>query len=186
MKEEPVLVPIPELDFSKDYLADLDKGLIWSVKSNRYLKQKANRFGYRYTSLKVNGKPTPYSIHSLIMSAGMGVKCDWWLNQGLEINHDDKFGDNPDSFYKMSLCTRKQQYEEKYDPSVRAKLGKSKRLREDEVCEILEQFIEFRDTNGFKFSSFVLKMSEAYGKHYNTVYYLLKGKSHKRLTNGLI
>lgn len=181
-KDGVVLVPIPELDYDSNYLADVKNGRIWSKKSNRWLlegyKGENDSFGYAYTSIK--GKP--YSIHSLIMSAHLGVKKDYWIKKlGLEINHIDGNKKN-NAISNLELKSRKDQYDER----VRKKLGKGQRLKPEEIFEILEQYQEFKDEDDFKLSKFCRMMAEAYEKHYNTIAALLKGKSYQKLTGGII
>jgi hypothetical protein len=178
--KETVLVPIAELDFSPDYLADVENGRIWSNISQKWLDPKPNkRFGYCYTTLKIDGKSKPYSIHTLIMSAHFGVKKGFWLNQGLEINH---ISDAPDTKQKngisnLELKTRKQQY----DDTCRAKLGKGKRLKVNEASHILAQWEYWQQDEDNKKSTFCNIMSEEYGCSYSCIEDLINRKTWTKL-----
>lgn len=174
--KETVLVPIAELDFSLDYLADVENGRIWSNKSDRWLNPKPNkRFGYCYSTFIVDGKKKPYSIHTLIMSAHLGVKKEWWLSQRLEVNH---ISDDPDTKQKngisnLELKTRKQQY----DDTCRAKLGKGKRLKVDEASLILGQWEYWKQDEDNKKSTYCNMMSEEYGCSYSCIEDIINRKT---------
>lgn len=174
------LIPIPELDFDPDYLANTKLGKIWSHKSGRYLDPKPNkRFGYCYTTVIIDGKPKPYSVHNLIMSAALGVKKKWWRDQGLEINH---ISDCPDTksmnhIGNLELRTRKGQY----DDECRSKLGKGRRLKLEEVRQILFDWREWQKDKENKFSAFCNLKKDEYGVSYSCIEGIVKRKTWKRI-----
>lgn len=80
------LTAIP--NFSQ-YMADLERGKVFSIKANRWLNPKPNkRFGYVYSTL-INDqkKSTAISIHQVMMSAHKQVKPKSWMRFRLEIDH---------------------------------------------------------------------------------------------------
>lgn len=168
------LIPIPELE-SDNYLADIFNGRIWNVKAERWVNSNPNkRFGYCYSSF--DGKP--YSIHTLIMSAVLDQKKEWWRQQGLEINHISK-DKSDNSMSNLELVNRKQQYE---DEEVRAKLGKGKRLSIHEVKEIKYTFDQLLNEGELKTSQIINFLSEQYSVTYSAIENIIKGKTHRKIT----
>jgi predicted DNA-binding protein (UPF0278 family) len=68
-----------------------------------------------------------------------------------------------------------------YRESIREKMGKGKRLKEEEVCEILEQLEKWKEDESHKLSTFILMIAEAYEQTYRNVYNIVYGKSWKHL-----
>jgi len=169
------LVPIPELDFCPRYKANLETGKIWDDERKSYLKIKPNLYGYRYSTFNVNGDMRRCSVHTLIYSAGMGVKSDYWKAMRLQINH--KNGKDDDSFKSLELCSHKQQYEDEYDPHVRSKLGKGTRLSKEDVRDIRACYEVFEG----KVSYFAHCLSQVFGCHYITIKNVIDGKSFKNV-----
>lgn len=57
------------------YLVSQD-GRVWSIKSQRLMKNVKNLTGYHISCLTVNGKPTRFNVHKLVVDAFIGkVKC---------------------------------------------------------------------------------------------------------------
>lgn len=60
-------------------------------------------------------------------------------------------------------------------------MGKGKRLKEEEVCEILEQLEEWKADENNKLSDFIWMMVDAYGQGYRNIWNIVYGKSWKHL-----
>lgn len=173
------LTDIP--NFSR-YKAYLERGMIYSLVSNKWLNANTpNRFGYLFSSyINDNGTRTPASVHSMIMSAFMGVQPEFWLSKGLEIDHVDGNKTNNKCGGiggNLRLVTRKEQFTDE----VRAKMGKGIPLTEEQV-------------NHIKFTSEILKakgelainkvshyFADKYEKGYVTVFNVLKNHTHKNV-----
>ncbi|MBY0094924.1 hypothetical protein H7S74_30305 [Priestia aryabhattai] len=192
--KEIVLTPIPELmnhgiDVYKAYLCDTEGGRIWSVRSGRFLVANPNYKGYCYVTCSAKGKGRPYSVHVLVYSSYSGMKQSDWRAMGLEVNHiTNRQGNSKNTLNgikdnnkisNLELVTHKQQFEDKHDPNIRAKLGTTNRLTIPEVREILQAWIDFE---GEKRSTFVWEMVEKYGVGYQSIIDVLEGNTYKNLS----
>ncbi|MEI3613723.1 hypothetical protein [Pseudogracilibacillus sp. SO30301A] len=110
------------------YKADLHRGRIYSLISNKWLNPKANkRFGYVYSTLKNNnGTAIPISIHTVIMSAHLNKSPESW--KPLTVNHIDLNKEN-NSIHNLELIEHKDQFCD----IVRSRMGQGERLSNDDV-----------------------------------------------------
>lgn len=76
----------------------------------------------------------------------------------------------------LQMSSRKQQYRE----NTRAKMGKGIRLKEEQVCEILEQLQKWK-TEENKLNDFIHLIAEKYNQTYRSVWNIVNGKSCKHL-----
>ncbi|MGG3157155.1 hypothetical protein ABEP50_15965 [Priestia megaterium] len=181
--KEIVLTPIPELlnqneEVYKSYLCDTEGGRIFSVRSGCFLVSNPNHKGYCYVSCRVGGKGRPYSVHVLVYSSYSGMKQSDWRAMGLEINHIQENSKHINKISNLELITHKQQFQDKHDPYIKAKMGTSRRLTIPEVREILQAWIDFE---GDKRSTFVWEMVEKYEVGYKAIIDILEGRSYKNL-----
>ncbi|OLO40303.1 hypothetical protein BTR23_07385 [Alkalihalophilus pseudofirmus] len=178
--EDVVLTPIPSTDrkFS-NYLVDTLNGRIWSKYSNCWLSNKANSNGYVYACIfDDNGKPKRAGIHVLVIASFTGIPIEMFGRGKIEVDHYP-FEKQKDwnSIHNLQMSDRKGQYRE----STRRKMGKGKRLKEEDVCEIIEQLQEWKEDENNKLSDFIWMISEAYDLKYRTVWNIVYGKSWKHL-----
>ena len=68
-----------------------ENGMVWSYKSNKFLKPKVNRGGYEEVILYINNKRKTVSIHRLV-----GIVYLYNLNNKPHINHIDGNKSNND------------------------------------------------------------------------------------------
>ena len=59
---------LPVIGFEKYYLVS-DSGQIWSIRRNKLLQPKTDRYGYRVVCLSIGGKPRHRTIHRLVAEA---------------------------------------------------------------------------------------------------------------------
>ncbi|MED4354474.1 hypothetical protein P9265_19545 [Schinkia azotoformans] len=181
MDGDVILVSIPELDFCKKYRANTKKGLIYNTEKGKYLKINQNkRFKYRYSTFTYYVGEKKYkkrrSVHALIYSAANGTKCEWWLSLGLEVNHG-KMGKGFDGIKNLSLCSRKQQYQEEFDPDIKIKMRNKRRLTKEEVVTIKIDWLQ-TDKNEHKAKpNFCNKWSEELGCSYSCIEDIVNGKT---------
>jgi len=160
--------------FSK-YLVDVDKGLIYSVRSERFLNPSTPNFkGYIYTTLTNDeGETIPMSVHSIIMSAYTQMDPSEWIERGLEIDHVDENKSN-NRAYNLRLVTRQQQYTE----SVRQRMGKGTRLSISDV-QYIRYFVSYLEAKGKPVGSDVFHMlADKYDKDYYSISRLIRGESY--------
>ncbi|MDM5306323.1 HNH endonuclease [Peribacillus frigoritolerans] len=89
------MTPVP--GFSK-YLCHTPTGRVWSKVSNRWLiedefcKGTGDHGQYLMTSLKcdLTGDSIPMYKHEIVLSSAYGTTKNFWLAQGLQIDHIDK------------------------------------------------------------------------------------------------
>lgn len=67
------------------YLADDERGEIWSVSRNRWMRGQNVRGGYLQVCLQCEEGKHPFSVHRLIYETFCGS-----IPQGLEVNHIDE------------------------------------------------------------------------------------------------
>ncbi|MFY0758755.1 hypothetical protein AB1K32_07730 [Metabacillus dongyingensis] len=178
INKEVILTPIPSDKGLSGYLADTVNGRIWSIKHNRFLNTTVNSNGYVYNSVvHDNGIRKSYGVHRLIMASVTGIVLEQFCRGKIEIDHypneDEKWNNRMDN---LQMSSRKLQYRE----STRAKMGKGIRLKEEEVCEILEQLQEWKDDEN-KISDFIHLIAEAYDQTYRNVWNIVNGKTWKHL-----
>lgn len=181
---EIILTPIPSEKGLSNYLVDTMNGLIWSKLDNRVLFLNPNSNGYVYcTVLHDNGERKSYGVHRLVMSSFSGIPLEMFKRGGIEIDHypneNEKWNN---SILNLQMSDRKGQYRE----STKIKMGKGKRLTEEDVCEILEQLKEWKLDDNNKISDFIHMTSEAYEQTYRNVWNIVNGKSWKQLHNEMI
>lgn len=180
MSKEVILTPIPSEKGFNSYLADTINGRIWSKKSNKFLSATPNDNGYVYCTLvDDNGVGHSYGAHRLIMASYSGIPLEMFKRGGIEIDHIEEDLKHVNGIHNLQMSDRKGQYSK----SVREKMGKGKRLKEEEVCEILEQFEEWKEDEDKKISTFIHMVSEAYDQTYRNVWNIVYGKSWKHLHN---
>lgn len=154
-------------NFSR-YLADLDRGKIYSIKSNRWLTPKANkRFGYVYsTLLNDDGEATPISIHQIMMSAHKQQEPKAWQKFGLEIDHvNGNKADN--SIENLRLVAHKEQFCNR----VREKMSRAnaKRLTNEQVryLRLMKEILEAKGE--YAQNKFCNYFSEKFERTYTTI-----------------
>ncbi|MBT2736150.1 hypothetical protein [Bacillus sp. ISL-7] len=179
--EEVILTPIPAYRGFSNYLADTMSGRIWSKKSNKFLACTPNDNGYVYVTLiDDNGKSNSYGVHRLIMASMSGIPIEQFKRGGIEVDHyPNEEEKHNNSISNLQMSSRKLQYRE----SIRAKMGKGKRLKEEQVCEILEQLQEWESDENNKLSDFIHMAAEAYGQGYRNLWNIVYGKTWKHLHN---
>lgn len=181
-KEEIILTPIPSNRGLNNYLADTIKGRIWSKRTNSWLSTNKNDNGYVYNTLiDDSGESCRYGVHRLIMASYTGIPLEMFKRGGIEVDHfpneEEKWNN---SITNLQMSSRKTQYRE----STRSKMGKGKRLTEEEVCEILEQLQEWKSDENNKLSDFIHMTAEAYDQSYRNIWNIVYGKSWKHLQSG--
>lgn len=179
INEDFILTPIPSGKGLSNYLADTVNGRIWSKLENKFLSVNPNSNGYVYcTVLHDNGERKSYGCHRLIMASHTGLPLEMFKRGGIEVDHfpneDEKWNNRIDN---LQMSSRKAQYRD----SIRAKMGKGKRLTEAEVCEILEQLQEWKADEDNKISDFIRMTAEAYGQGYRNIWNIVNGRTWKHL-----
>jgi hypothetical protein len=175
------LTPIPSSKGLSNYSADTVNGRIWSKKTNKFLATTPNDNGYVYHSLTHdNGERCAYGVHRLIMASVTGIPLEKFTRGSIEVDHyhleEQKWNNRMDN---LQMSSRFMQYRE----TTRAKMGKGKRLKEADVCEILEQLDEWKQVEDNKISTFIHMIAEAYEQTYRNVHNLVYGNSWKYLYN---
>ncbi|MNW36757.1 hypothetical protein D3C74_137760 [compost metagenome] len=148
LSDDVVLLQVPEYS---SYYVDLERGLIYSIRTGDKLKQlktykRKGKHNYiTVTLIDDNGNSRCMGLHEALMAAREQF-WDWKYTEGLEVNHINE--DKSDNTYdNLELVTREQQYTE----SVRKKISESKRgskhhlalLNEDDVRDIRDRFDEW-------------------------------------------
>jgi hypothetical protein len=177
--EEVILTPIPSYRGFSDYLVNSETGQIWNKRLNRYLQLNPNSNGYVYATLiDDNGEPAGYGVHRVVASSVYGEPIELFKRGGYEVDHyPDEEETWNNSRHNLKITDRKGQYRD----STRAKMGKGKRLKESDVCEILEQLEEWKENENNKISTFIHMTAEAYGQGYRNVWNIVNGKSWSHL-----
>lgn len=173
--EDVVLTPIYSKNGFSDYLVDVINGRIWSKKSNKgWLTSNPNSNGYCYVSLTDdNGVAHRYGVHRLIMCSYTGIPLEMFCRGGIEIDHineEEKWNNRLDN---LQMSSRKAQYKE----STRAKMGKGKRLKEEEVCDILNDLVEWASNENNKLSTFIHSKSKFYNQTYRNIWNIVYRKT---------
>lgn len=179
INEEVILTPIPSDKGLSNYLVDTMYGRIFSKPENRYLSLNPNSNGYVYaTVLHDNGERKSYGVHRLIMASRTGLSLEMFKRGGIEVDHYPKEEEKwNNSINNLQMSSRKTQYRE----STRAKMGKGKRLTEDEVKHILERLNEWLENDENKVSDFIHMIAEEYGQGYRNIWNIVNGKSWRNL-----
>ncbi|MED1599767.1 hypothetical protein [Alkalihalophilus marmarensis] len=178
INENYVLTPIPSSIGFSDYLVDSENGRIWSKKSEKILSSKPNDNGYVYVSLiGDDGKSYAYGVHRLVMASVSGMPLEMFKRGMIEVDHypgeDEKWNN---SRYNLQMSSRTMQYRE----STRAKMGHGKRLKEEQVREILNGFEQWK-AKGLKVSEYIKQAADQYGHGYRNMWNIVNGKSWKHL-----
>ncbi|MEK4922373.1 HNH endonuclease [Cytobacillus sp. FSL R5-0569] len=165
---------IKEIPGYSMYLADIERGLIYSKKLVKWLKPTVNDVGYVYNWLvDDNGEGKPVAVHKLIMSAAIEFPIDWWQSKNLEIDHRNKEKcDN--NFNNLQLLSKKKNH------SFITEKKKSTRLSDEDLKFIIEAF---KNWDGKKIEFYKI-MAEEFGCVWQTVQYNLKG--YTKQSKGLI
>lgn len=171
------LTTIP--NFSR-YLADLDRGIVFSLRSNKWLNPRANkRFGYVYSTLiNDNNEATPISLHQLMMSAHKQVQPQDWQRFGLEIDHVDGIKDN-NNIDNLRLI----RHTEQYCSRVRKKMSEAntRRLTVEDVKAIKMTKETLEALEEYKQSDFCNHYSKELDVTYSTIENVVNGKSYKNV-----
>lgn len=179
MNKEVVLTPIPSKYGFSSYLCDTINGRIFSKKSNKYLSAGKNDNGYVYNTLiDDNGKAHSYGVHRLVMASCSGIALEHFKRGEIEVDHypkeDEKWNNRIDN---LKMSSRKAQYRE----STRAKMGKGKRLTEDEVRKILYELKEWKANGNNKLSDFIHIKTKEVGQGYRNIWNIVTGKTWRHL-----
>jgi hypothetical protein len=132
------MTPVP--GFSQ-YLCHTPTGRVYSKVSCKWLfdsefcKGTGDNGQYLMTRLIPDngGKPVPMYKYEIVLSSAMGVTKDYWLSQGLQIDHIDKNPRN-NKLENLRLVTdqqNKQNSRDRHWNKVRLSLDISKHLREE-------------------------------------------------------
>ncbi|WP_332631996.1 hypothetical protein [Halalkalibacter flavus] len=180
--EEVVLTPIPANRGLSNYLSDTENGRIWNKKLGRFLQVNPNDNGYVYASLiDDNGVTVRVGVHRLIMASVSGIPLEFFKRGKIEVDHypnEEERWNN--SRHNLKMATRHSQYRD----STKAKMGKGKRLKESEVCEILEQLAEWKEDENNKLSTFIHMVADSYDQTYRNAHNIVYGKSWTHLHSG--
>ena len=181
-----VLTPIPSTGVGfNNYLVDTMNGKIWSKISNKFLATGVNSNGYVYNSLvDDNGVRHAFGVHRLVMASFYGMPLEMFSRSGgLECDHIDEDLKHVNGIHNLQMSDRLGQYK----PSTIERMSKPRpRLKESDVCEILEQLQELRNDEDFKISDFIKSMCLAYNREYRGMYNVITGKSFKHLHSQLV
>ena len=177
--EDFILTPIPSYKGLSNYLADTENGRIFSKKNNMFLASTPNDNGYVYNSVTHDDDTRQsYGVHRLIMASVTGIPLEHFKRGEIEVDHypneEEKWNN---SRYNLQMSSREAQYRE----STRSKMGKGKRLKDDDVIEILEQLEEWKKDETNKLSDFIHQTAEKYGQGYRNIWNIVNGKSWKHL-----
>lgn len=180
--EDVILTPIPSHKGLSNYLADTVNGRIWSKMNNEFLSINPNSNGYVYCKvLHDDGERKGYGVHRLIMASFSGLPLEMFKRGMIEVDHypneEEKWNNRIDN---LQMSDRKGQYRE----STRAKMGKGKRLNEDQVITILADLKEWLSGENNKVSEFIHSTAEKYGQGYRNIWNIVNGKSWKHLERG--
>ncbi|MEH7393393.1 hypothetical protein [Bacillus sp. JJ1474] len=119
----------------------------------------------------------------MIAASRYGIPIEYFKRGGIEVDHNPNKAEKWDNrIDNLQLSSRKAQYRE----NTRAKMGKGRRLMEEEVCEILEQLQEWKSDEDNKISDFIHMTAEAYGQGYRNIWNIVYGKSWKHLHGKLV
>lgn len=179
INEDFILTPIPAKRGFSNYLADTENGRIWNIKLGRFLNVNPNDNGYVYATLiDDNGERDSYGVHRLIMASVYGEPIEKFKRGGIEVDHfphEDQKWNN--SRHNLQMSDRFGQYRE----TTREKMGKGKRLKEDQVKEILSDLEEWKTDENNKISDFIWNTAEMYNQGYRNIWNIVNGKSWKHL-----
>jgi len=161
------LTSIP--NFSQ-YKCDIERGKIFSLRSDKWLNPKANkRFGYVYTTLKNdNGTSTPISLHTLVMSAHLNIQPQDW--KPLTVNHID-FNKENNSIHNLELVEHRDQFCD----VVRSKMGTGERLKSEDVRYLRLAKAVLEAKGEYKQNDFCNYFSEKLDRSYTTISNIVDG-----------
>lgn len=177
--EEVILTPIPSYKGLNSYLADTINGRIWSKKNERFLTSNPNDNGYVYNSITHDdGTRCAYGVHRLVMASISGIPLEHFKRGEIEVDHypkeEEKYNNRMDN---LQMSSRKMQYRE----STRSKMGRGRRLTDEEVIQILDMLEEWKSEEDNKLSDFVHMIAEMYEQSYRNAYNIVYGKTWKHL-----
>ncbi|MCK1983197.1 MULTISPECIES: HNH endonuclease signature motif containing protein [Peribacillus] len=132
------MTPVP--GFSR-YLCHTPTGRVWSKVSNRWLiedefcKGTGDHGQYLMTSLKcdLTEEMVPMYKHEIVLSSAYGTTKDFWLSQGLQIDHIDKNPRN-NKIENLRLITdvgNKKNSRDRYWNKTRLSMSIARELREE-------------------------------------------------------
>ncbi|MBO0995926.1 hypothetical protein [Bacillus sp. SD088] len=184
MGEEVILTPIPSEKGLSNYSADTTNGKIWNKSEGRFLELNPNSNGYVYTTvLHDNGERKSYGVHRLVMASYSGLPLEMFKRDGIEVDHYPNEGEKWNNrIDNLQMSDRKGQYRE----STRSKMGKGKRLKENEVIDILERLGEWKADKDNKISDFIHLIADEYGQGYRNIWNIVNGKSWKHLYDKMV
>ncbi|MGN8648369.1 HNH endonuclease signature motif containing protein [Gracilibacillus sp. HCP3S3_G5_1] len=164
-------------DYSR-YGVDTTNGRVWDYLRERFLTSNPNANGYCYVGLyDENREMKAYGLHRVIMASHSGLDLELFNRGGIEVDHIvpvKEGGTNEIS--NLQMTDRQGQYKK----STRLKMSKPKpRMKEEDVCLILEQLEEMRRYVDFKQADFINQMCDAYNRDYRTMYNIVTGKVYK-------
>lgn len=180
-----VLTPIPSIkyDYSR-YGVDVINGRVWDHQNKRWLISNPNRNRYSYVGLtSAKGHKRSYGLHVIVMASHSAIFLEQFGRGKWEVDHMTPVslgGGNEIS--NLQLATRHSQY---HDDTRQRMSRKRPRIKESDVCEILEQLQEIRESKDFKMSEFIKMMCEAYSRPYRGMYNIIMGKSFKHLHDAM-
>ncbi|WP_026694097.1 HNH endonuclease [Peribacillus kribbensis] len=162
---------IKEIPGYSNYLADIEKGHIYSKKLGKWLNSKPNDIGYVYNWLVDDqGESSPVGVHCAVMSAAIEFPISWWKAKNLQVDHRNRIK-HDNCFANLKLVTKKKNHENIYDRK------ESKRLKKEDVQFIKEAFGLW---TGRKID-FYKAMAEEFGCVWQTIQYTVLGYSNKNI-----
>jgi hypothetical protein len=182
--EEVILTPIPSYKGLSNYLADSTNGRIWSIKKEKWLSTTPNDNGYVYNSVvHDDGTRDSYGVHRLVMASVSAIAIEHFKRGEIEVDHyPDEEARHNNSRYNLQMSSRKLQYRE----STKAKMGKGRRLNENEVVDILTRLKEWMSDESNKISEFIKLSAVIYGQTYRNIHNIAYGKTWKSVYDKVI
>ncbi|PAD39845.1 hypothetical protein [Terribacillus sp. 7520-G] len=176
-----ITTPIPGFP---DYEADTLNGRVWSKRSNKWLSTTPNSNGYVYVYLsnKQTNVRRSYPLHRVIMASTFGDPNILYnfKETGIEVDHINENLKHVNGIHNLQLTTREGQYKRE---SVRAKMGKGKRLNKETAEKIIKEYYEWLKRGNNKKIDFIKKVCNEYSREYRSTYNLIYGRVYKELHN---
>jgi len=145
-----ILTPIPseQYDYS-EYAVDVFNAKIFSKRLNRFLVANSNSNGYCYAGLRDGntGISKSYGVHRIVMASHMGENLETFTREnGVEVDHYPIEDPSINGIDNLKVAyNRQEQYRESTKEKMRNNCG-TKKMKEEDVCEILEQLEEWQES----------------------------------------